>query len=162
MKRLAIPAFLLVVVASISLAGVFQSRFDGHTTPTGDVVQVDDRGVAAGGYDVVAYFDGVATPGTEAFETTHRGAKYRFGSRANLETFRSDPEAYAPQYGGFCAWAVGEKASLVEADPEVFSVVDGRLFLNFNRDVQQAWETDRDDLIRRGDGHWPTIVRDHT
>ena len=103
-------------------------------------VNNDRRGLAVKGYDVVAYFvDGRAVPGQEAFEHAVGGVRYRFASAANRDRFAQDPQRYAPQYGGFCAYAVS-KGYTADTDPQAWRIVDGRLFLNYDRDVQKIWE----------------------
>ena len=79
-------------------------------------------------------------------------------SAGNRDRFAADPLAYAPQYGGFCAWAVAAKGELFSTQPRNWAVVDGRLFLNFNDAVQETWDTDRAGFIAEGDRRWPDIV----
>lgn len=117
-------------------------------------------GLAAQGYDVVAYFvDGRAVEGSDEFETSWRGATWRFASAAHRDLFTADPARYAPQYGGYCAWAVSQ-GYVADGDPEQWKVVDGRLFLNYNREVQQRWEADIPALVAKADGNWPRLLAD--
>jgi hypothetical protein len=114
----------------------------------------------AGGYDVVAYHSqGAPMRGSRDFETFWNGASWRFASQANLDLFVADPEAYAPHYGGYCAWAMAEGYT-AKGDPEIWSLVDGKLYLNFNRDVQQTWEEDIPGHIERADANYPAILED--
>ena len=113
--------------------------------------------VAVGGYDPVSFFQGEGLKGDRAFTAEHEGAEFRFASQENLDTFLSDPDAYAPQFGGYCAWAVAE-GKLAPGDPDFASVVDGKLYLNFNAQVQETWNTDRAGFIARADENWPAIL----
>jgi len=122
-----------------------------------DPIYTNWRGLALSGYDPVAYFAaGVPTPGSAEFTVDWMGATWRFANAANRDAFRADPERYAPQYGGYCAWAVsnGKTAS---SDPEAWKIVGGKLYLNYSRDVQQKWQQDVPGNIRRADGHWPEL-----
>jgi YHS domain-containing protein len=113
----------------------------------------------AGGHDVVAYFrEGRPVRGVSQFTHEWRGATWRFASAANRDAFAAKPEAFAPAYGGHCAWAAaqGYKA---KGDPENWRIVDGRLFLNYNSDVQKNWEKDIPGFIAAGDAKWPTVLK---
>ncbi len=123
----------------------------------GGAVNIDASGVAAGGYDVVAYFaNGVPQRGLVELSSTHDGATYRFASASNLDTFRADPDKYVPQYGGYCAFgaARGYKAPV---DPTAWRIVEGKLYLNYNLEIQRQWLADPADQIRRADAQWPGI-----
>ena len=122
-----------------------------------DPVHQTWRGIAIDGTDPVAYWSqGKATPGSSEFELEWNGARWRFASAANRDLFRADPERYAPQYGGYCAWAVGHGYT-AGTDPEAWSIVDGRLYLNYSRDVQKQWTPERAKWIELGDANWPTL-----
>ena len=117
-----------------------------------------ERGVAIRGYDPVAYFtDGRPVRGSTAFVHRWHGAAWHFASAANRDAFAADPMRYAPAYGGFCAFAVSEGYT-APIDPQAWRVVDGRLFLNYDRAVQQRWEADMQTRITRGDANWPTVA----
>jgi len=114
------------------------------------------QGPAIRGYDTVAYFtDGVATRGVPEHTARHDGADWHFATAANRELFLANPQRYLPAYGGHCAYALGAKDRLVKVDPEVFSIVEGRLFLNYSPAVREDWLRDRDALIRAADQNWP-------
>lgn len=113
---------------------------------------------AVGGHDPVAYFtEGKPVKGDRAFSTTYQGAEFRFASQSNLDTFLADPEAYAPAYGGYCAWAVSQGYT-AKGDPDFWKIVDGRLYLNFNRQVQTDWEQDIPGFIEKADANWPSVL----
>ena len=114
--------------------------------------------VAIAGADPVAYFtDGAYVPGSAAHEATWKGATWRFASAAHRAAFLADPERYAPQYGGYCAFAVagGHTARI---DPEAWTVVDGRLYLNYSRAIRAKWAADREGMIARADANWPGLL----
>jgi hypothetical protein len=117
-----------------------------------------ERGIAIDGTDPVAYFtERRPVAGSPALELSWRGATWRFASGANRAVFEADPEAHAPQFGGWCAWAVAEgyTASTV---PEAWSIVDGRLYLNYSRGVQRQWERDIPGNIARAEANWPGVL----
>jgi hypothetical protein len=114
---------------------------------------------AVGGYDVVAYFTaGRPTPGLDGFKTEWKGATWKFSSAANLAKFRANPAAYAPQYGGYCAWAVSQGYT-AKGDPQHWKIVGGKLYLNYNSEVQTKWNKDIPGFIRKGDSNWPTVLK---
>lgn len=122
-----------------------------------DEIYTNWRGLAIKGYDPVAYFtDGRPVEGDSDFEFEWRDATWRFASAAHRDLFAADPEKYAPQYGGYCAWAVSQnkKASI---DPDAWRIVDGKLYLNYSLKVQRTWETDIPGFIQKADANWPEL-----
>jgi YHS domain-containing protein len=113
--------------------------------------------LAVSGYDTVAYFsDGKPIEGSEDHEYEWQGATWRFSSAENLASFSNEPEKFAPQYGGYCAWAVSQSKT-ASADPEQFHIEDGKLYLNYNAKIQNQWLPDRLNLIEVGNQNWPTL-----
>ncbi len=111
------------------------------------------------GYDAVAYFtEGKPVKGLDEFSFDYMGAEWKFASQAHLDLFRADPEAYAPQYGGYCAYAVanGETAS---AEPDLWTIHNGKLYLNYNRRINERFQQDIDNYIRQADQNWPRIEK---
>lgn len=116
-------------------------------------------GTGAGGYDVVAYMaEGKARKGEAAITAKHDGVAYRFVSEANRSTFLTEPERYLPRYGGHCAWAVANGYT-AKGDPEAWSVVDGRLYLNYSKSIRGRWAKDVPGNIAKGDAQWPALAR---
>jgi YHS domain-containing protein len=114
--------------------------------------------VAVSGYDPVAYFtDGRPVRGTTQFRMTHNGYEYRFASAEHLAAFRANPARYTPQYGGYCAWAVSQGYT-ASADPTNWRIVDGKLYLNYNDEVQRRWESDIAGHIRSANANWPSVL----
>ena len=115
-------------------------------------------GVAIHGTDPVAYFkQGQPVEGSSDFEHDWNGATWRFASAENREAFAADPEAYAPQYGGYCAWAVSQGYT-AKIDPEAWRIVDGKLYLNYNKSVQARWAEDIPGNIGKADANWPGVL----
>jgi YHS domain-containing protein len=114
--------------------------------------------LAVKGYDVVAYFDdGKAVEGSASHEVQWNGATWRFASAATKAKFVAAPETYAPQYGGYCAWAVSRNYT-ADADPQAWKIVDGKLYLNYNAKVQSAWSEDVPGNITKADANWPKLL----
>jgi YHS domain-containing protein len=115
-------------------------------------------GVAAGGYDAVSYLqDGGPKMGDAAHMLEWQGAKWYFASTGNLDLFKANPEKYAPQYGGYCAFAVS-KGSTAKGDPTVYTVVDGKVYFNLSKPVQDLWQQDIPSNISAADANWPTVL----
>ena len=116
------------------------------------------KGIAVKGYDVVAYFRlSSPTPGSTEFSFDYNGATWLFASAKNLELFKENPAKYAPQYGGYCAWAVSQD-SLAGIDPAAWKIVEGRLYLNYSAKIQKKWSKDIPEYIRLANEHWPTVL----
>ena len=117
-------------------------------------------GTAIEGYDPVAYFtEGRPVEGASAFSHDWMGATWYFASAENRDRFAAKPESYAPQYGGYCAWAVAHGYT-AKIDPEAWKIVDGKLYLNYSKDVQADWAEDIPGNISKGDANWPKIHAD--
>ena len=122
-----------------------------------DPVNKDGKALALKGYDPVAYFtEGEARVGSDAHVAVHDGAAYRFVSEANRKAFEKEPGRYLPQFGGFCAYGVTVGAKF-DGDPRVFAVVDGKLYLNLNPDIQAKWEEDVKGNIGKAETGWQGI-----
>ena len=114
--------------------------------------------LAVSGYDPVAYFtEGKPVEGSREHELEWNGAVWRFVSAENKALFEAAPEDYAPQYGGYCAWAVSEGYT-ASADPDNWRIVDGKLYLNYDTKRQELWEEDIPGNIAEGDANWPGVL----
>ncbi len=114
--------------------------------------------LAIRGTDPVAYFEeGEVVAGDSEYESEWQGATWRFSSAENQELFESDPEAYTPQYGGYCAKALSE-GNVVSSDPEAWKIVDGKLYLNYSSQVQQQWLQDIEGNIALADEMYPDAL----
>jgi len=122
-----------------------------------------DKGVAIKGYDPVAYFtENKAIKGSKDIATAFEGAIYYFSSDANKQTFKANPSKYEPQYGGWCAYAMGHDGSKVEIDPETFKIIDNKLYLFYNKyfnNTLKTWNKDETNLKMHADANWKKIFR---
>jgi YHS domain-containing protein len=133
------PFLALMLFASAAMAGDTNLTF---------------QGIAIQGYDPVAYFtEGKPMPGDANITATHDGAIYQFVSLEHKTAFEAAPARYAPQYGGYCAYAAaqGAKASI---EPEQFTVFNDKLYLNYNTDVRVRWNQDRENYVSKADAYW--------
>ena len=118
------------------------------------------RGVAIKGYDPVAYHqEGKPVKGSKSYELDWKGAKWQFVSAEHRDLFKATPENYAPRYGGYCAWAVSQGYT-ADVDPKnAWSVVEGKLYLNYDVNVKKEWEKDIPGNIRKADANWPGVLK---
>lgn len=117
------------------------------------------EGLAVAGFDPVAYFtDSMPVEGTAEFSLEHDGATWQFASMENLEMFKSDPMRYAPQYGGYCAYAV-TKGKAKSIDPTAWKIIDDKLYLNHTMAVQEKWLPVAEQGIQDADAMWPDMLK---
>lgn len=144
------------VIASISLALSLAVVAAAAPKPT---INQDRQGLAMKGYDPVAYFvSGQPARGAADVQYQWNGATWRFSNAQNRELFVRDPEKYAPQFGGYCAWAVS-RGYTADGDPEAWKIVDGRLYLNYSKRVQRMWEQDIPGNIEKARANWPAVLK---
>lgn len=114
---------------------------------------------AVSGYDAVAYFtQSKAVKGNPKFKYKYMDVEWYFDSAEHLELFKKKPDKYRPQYGGYCAWAVAAKKQRAPGDPNYWKVVDDKLYLNYDSEVQKKWRADIPGFIRKGDENWPKML----
>lgn len=159
----------LVVVSAVSLSLVVACSAPNASTNSAASEQTTteastqlatyvEDGVAIKGADPVAYFNqGAFVQGESEFSYEWEGAAWHFSSAENRDLFISNPEQYAPQYGGYCAWAVSQ-GSTAPIDPNAWKIVEGKLYLNFNNNVQSRWEKDIPGNIAKADQNWPGVL----
>lgn len=117
------------------------------------------KGIAIKGYDAVAYFtDRKPVPGKPEFSVDWMGAKWLFASAEHRDAFAQSPEKYAPQYGGYCAYGVSQGYA-VKIEPDAWTVVDGKLYLNYDKSVQRTWEQDIPGYIAEANKKWPGVLK---
>lgn len=137
-----------VVAAILLVVGSFAATVDAGTL----VFSTKDGAIR--GYDPVAYFvEGKPVKGSPQYTHNWMGAQWRFASAANRDAFSADPGKYAPQYGGYCAWAVSQGYT-AEVDPDAWAVEGGKLYLNYSKGVQATWAKDVPGNILKGDRNW--------
>lgn len=150
MKFRTILATIAAVASALSLAGTAFAKDPVYTGRFSDD--------AVDGYDPVAYFtEGKPVEGSDEYTYDYNGAEWKFSSQSNLDAFKADPNAYAPQYGGYCAWAMA-KGRFASGDPDNWTIVDGKLYLNYSDSVQRKWEKDIPGFIEKADAQWPQIL----
>jgi YHS domain-containing protein len=120
------------------------------------------KGAVAKGYDVVSYFSNEAKQGSKKLATEYDGVKFYFSSQENLDTFKENPTKYIPEYGGFCAYAMGLKGDKVPINPETFEIRDGKLYLFYNSwgtNTLNSWiEEGPEDLKVKADKNWKKVT----
>lgn len=143
-----IAVFAFIAAAAVGLAACGNSSI----SETGFNAAADGLGLR--GYDAVAYFAvNSAVKGNAQFEHVWNGVKWHFSSEENRKAFQQNPEKYAPQYGGYCSYAVSEGYT-ADGDPEAWKVVDGKLYLNYNMDVKATWEKKQSERIENANKNW--------
>jgi YHS domain-containing protein len=121
------------------------------------------KGFIADGYDVVSYFDQKAEKGNKEFTAEFEGVKFKFSSKQNLALFKENPRKYRPQYGGYCAYAMGAKGKKVDIDPKTFEIRDGKLYLFYNAwgtNTFKLWKKEGADKLRKqADRNWGKFIK---
>ena len=113
---------------------------------------------AVSGYDTVAYFiEGKAVKGKETYAFKYQDAIWHFKDQQNLDKFKIAPDRYAPQYGGYCAWSVSQ-GNHASGDPQQWKIVQDKLYLNYDEEIQQRWLVKQDEFIQLADQKWPGVL----
>ncbi|MEO0765733.1 MAG: YHS domain-containing (seleno)protein [Pseudomonadota bacterium] len=151
--------FTLAIAGAASALTLATSAFAGPQ-------YLDETGYAVSGYDVVAYFDleqapvgqsqPAGVPGKASITAEYNGATFAFSTEANRDAFVADPAKYAPQYDGHCAYGVA-KGGKVPGNPNLWRIVDGKLFLNINPAVVGFWEEDIPGNLELSEGNWVSL-----
>ena len=122
-----------------------------------DPLNLDRNSLAIKGYDPVGYFEqNRPVKGSPNFTHQWNGGTWQFESARSRDLFISNPDKYAPQYGGYCAWAVSNNYTAT-IDPEAWKIINGKLYLNYSKSVQKMWEPDAANRIRAADRNWPGL-----
>jgi YHS domain-containing protein len=149
-KQFALIGILAVIAIAAAACGT-------STDTAFEKVNKTNDGLALRGYDAVAYFTvGKAVEGNQQNSFVWNGAKWLFSNADNLEKFKANPEAYAPQFGGYCSYAVSNGYT-ANGDPNAWKIVDGKLYLNYDLDVKMMWEKEQDQRIRKGETNWESF-----
>ena len=150
---------IILVVAFLSI-----TTFAQNATKRASEFNLENK-IALQGYDPVAYFtQKKAVKGKSTFAANYEGVIYYFATAANKEMFTSNPSKYEPQYGGWCAYAMGSSGEKVEIDPETFKIVDGKLFLFYNayfNNTLKSWNKDESNLKKKADANWTKIIKNN-
>lgn len=146
--REVIPALAFVMVSMLTVSPAFAV----------DPFNVGSNGVTLKGYDPVAYFqESKPVKGSKEFEYEWMGVKWYFSNTTNRDLFAQEPEKYAPQYGGYCAWAVSQGYT-ADIDPDAWTIFNDRLYLNYNKKVRKTWQQDIPGNIAKADKNWPNLL----
>jgi len=145
--------FLLSSVGAAAALSFVPAAFSAEQIFTGLM-----PGIAVGGYDTVAFFtQDAAVVGDKGFATQYKDAQWLFASQMNLDMFLANPEKYAPQYGGYCAFAAS-KGALAKGDPEAWTIHEDKLYLNFSKSVRKLWREDISGHIKSADANFPKLI----
>jgi YHS domain-containing protein len=156
MRGLKICAVLTVVAATG--VGVATYFIPGQSAAAGAINTLGTEGIAIRGYDPVAYFtEGAPKKGKAEFTAEYEGAKWQFASAESKALFEADPAKYTPAYGGYCAYGVAQ-GYLVKIEPDAWSIREGRLYLNFDQNVQAQWTRKPAEYIAQADDQWPDLI----
>lgn len=151
------PFTLAFALAAAAFAAVPTSAFAVAEVNVAPGKTVLGPGVAVHGFDPVAYFtQGEPVQGLAKYSKVHNNATYRFASAENLKTFEADPDKYVPAYGGFCAYGVSVSAKF-DGDPRYWTIVEGKLYLNLNEDIQETWLEDVPGNTKKAEEAWKRI-----
>ena len=143
---------ILFVLVGIGIAAA--AWFGINRTEGVNKINATAENLAVRGFDTVAYFtEQTAVQGNPQYSFLWNGAKWYFSSAENMEKFKAAPDAYAPQFGGYCSFAVS-KGYTADADPQAWKVVAGKLYLNYNQEVKKLWEGEQEKRIRDGEKNW--------
>jgi len=149
------PKFLLTAILGIISTASFSQDV---TAARKKHFNLDKNGLAIDGYDPVAYFkSNKAMEGRKEFAINHQGVVYYFSTAGNKDAFTKNPVAYEPQYGGWCAYAMGKNGDKVNVDPETFKILDGKLYLFYNKffnNTLTSWNKDETNLKIKADNNW--------
>ncbi|MFT5659292.1 MAG: YHS domain-containing protein [Gammaproteobacteria bacterium] len=144
--------FFIAFIASVSAAEPI------NTLERSGLWGYEPSGISVRGYDTVAYFTlGKPVKGKEAFETEWKGAKWRFSSQQHLDLFVVNPDKYAPQYGGYCAYGVAV-GNLVKIEADLWDIIDGKLYLNYDEKLQGNWREDIAGYIVQANGKFDRLL----
>jgi YHS domain-containing protein len=151
--------FIFSLIGSIFFAGLLTA---GNSQ---DTFNVNENGIVLDGYDVVAYFTQYkAIKGSVKFEATYQNVNFWFANDENKEKFLENPEKFLPQYGGYCAFAVGKKNAKVPSNPQTFKLYEGKLYLFFNSEYEGKpmntiipWNNHEEEMKKMADANWEKL-----
>ena len=149
----------ITTIPLVAAVAIFLSMFVHSPAEAKSEIYKNWLGLAIKGYDPVAFHkDGKPVKGDSKYEYKWKDAKWRFASAENRDLFKANPENYAPKYGGYCAWAVSEGYTAGVDPKNAWKIVDGKLYLNYNTDIQKKWAKDIPGNIKKADANWPGVL----
>jgi YHS domain-containing protein len=148
MRTITVALLFAVITSGVASAAGVDAIYTGFLSDS-----------AIDGYDAVAYFtDGKPVKGSAEHTFEWKGATWRFATAEHKAQFEQEPDRYAPQYGGYCAYAVANGAT-APGDPSVWRIVDGELYLNLSKSIQSEWEKHIPGFVRSADANWPRLLK---
>lgn len=155
-RRNYIKLAAMLTIATLS-AGALPQLAYAYDEQSTSALNVDSKGVALKGYDPVSYFSsGGPATGKSGYTATHDGATYWFANAENRDIFKANPSKYSPAYGGFCAMGIALEKKL-DVNPQLWRIVDGKLYLNIHKEAQARWLEDTKGNISQADKIWAKI-----
>lgn len=152
MKKLAV--LVVILISGISFAQNDAKRISQYNL---------ENKLAILGYDPVGYFNqGKAIKGKKDVSASYQGVTYRFATAENKEMFLKNPSKYEPQYGGWCAYAMGSAGEKVEINPETYKIIDGKLYLFYNayfNNTLKSWNKDEANLKNQANSNWKKLYK---
>jgi len=150
---------LIRLLTKLSLALLLTFAIGSHAfAQSKSLLNLDKSGLAVQGYDVVAFFtDAKPVKGDAQFTSSYGGATYRFASAEHKAAFDKEPAKYAPQFGGYCAYAVS-KNTTASIEPDAFQIVNGRLLLQYDKSIRDKFNKDTTGNLAKADVNWPGLV----
>ncbi len=156
MKQFGVALAMSVAMTGAAIAAPVINTFGEGGSYFTDPKRTD---TAIRGYDTVAYFtDGKPVKGSDQFVHEWMGAKWKFASQDHLDKFKADPTKYAPQYGGYCAYGIA-RDNVVKIEPDQWTIVDGKLYLNYDDDILKKWKKDTAGYIKQADAKFATLIK---
>jgi hypothetical protein len=150
---------LLTIALVVATAIFFSMAVPSHAEAKSEIYK-NWRGIAIKGYDPVAYHkNGKPVRGSGEHEFKWKDAKWRFANAEHRDLFEANPKKYAPRYGGYCAWAVSQGYTASVDPKNAWTIVEGKLYLNYNVEVKEKWEKDIPGNIQKADANWPGVLK---
>jgi len=150
--------FITSVLLILATIGQVSAAERINTLEKHGLFSYEPSGIAIRGYDTVAYFtEGKPMEGSDEFTTDWQGATWKFASQEHLDLFKADPQKYAPQYGGYCAYGVAQE-SLVKIEPDQWTIHDDKLYLNYNAKLNNEWKKDIPGYIAAADKLFESLL----
>lgn len=150
-----------LISAAILMLGLLSPAFAAeriNTLEKKGLFGYEPNGIAIRGYDTVAYFtQNKPVEGRDEFTTEWSDATWKFSSKEHLDLFKADPEKYAPQYGGYCAYGVAQEG-LVKIEPDQWTIHDGKLYLNYNEKLNNQWRKDIPGFVAKADSLFEKLL----
>jgi hypothetical protein len=149
---------IIAVALAVAAAIIFGMALPSQAETKSEIYK-NWQGLAIKGFDPVAFHKaGKPVEGSSKYELKWKDVKWRFASAEHRDVFKAAPDKYAPQYGGYCAWAVSQGTTAGVDPKNAWKIVEGKLYLNYNVDIQKKWVKDIPGNIKKADANWPDVL----